>query len=191
MFSRSVRVSIGADILFAVGAIVALLVLAGWRFDIPALRHFGVGDYPTWPITAVANLMLSIALLSIDRIPEPLRRLLLMIPICIALIAFTEYATAVPLGLDNLLFPAKVARYALPYPGRPGFIPSISMLLMAWAGWRANMVEREGDTILFLLTCAIIGIAAMSFSMLLLLGKANWPISRHGSRPRFPSRSCS
>ena len=171
MFSRSVRVSIGADILFAVGAFAALLVLAGWRFDVPALRNFGVGDYPNWPITAVANLMLSIALLSIDRIPEPLRRLLLMIPICIALIAFTEYATAVPLGLDNLLFPAKVAHYALPYPGRPGFVPSISMLLMAWAGWRANIVEREGDTILFLLTCAMIGLAAMSFSMLLLLGE--------------------
>ena len=171
MRSPPIRASVWADILFAVGAITPLLVLAGWGFDVPGLRDFGVGNYPNWPVTAVSNLLLSIALLAIDRIPEPLRRLLLLVPIGISLIAFTEYATGTALGVDQLLFAAKVESFTLPHPGRPGLIPSISLLIMAWAAWRATAVDREGDTILFLLICAMIGLAAMSFSLLLLLSE--------------------
>ena len=170
MRSSDIRASLWADLLFAAAAVTPLLVLAGWRFDIPALRDFGGGRYPNWPVTAVANLVLAIALLSIDRIPERLRAMLLLVPAAIALTALAEYSTGISLGPDRLLFPAKLDNSAFPHPGRPGIIPSVAMLTMVWAAWRANAVQREGDTLLFLLACAMIGIAAMSFSLLLLLG---------------------
>ena len=172
MSSDQLRASLWADLFFAAGVLVALCVLAGWSFDIPALRDFNVGHYPTWPITAAANLSLSIALLSIDRVPEPARRVLLLVPMCIAMIALAEDVTGASTGFDRLLIPQRLDNYALSHPGRPGLIPSISLLVMVWAGWRANAVQRQGGTVLFLHGCAMIGLAAMSFSLLLLLGES-------------------
>jgi len=166
--SFNIRASIWADLLFALGAIAALLVLAGWRLDSPALRGFGIADYPDWPITALSNLALSIALLSIDRIAEPARRALLVIPATVGLLALVEYLTMHPIGFDRLLFHSGVAGYALPHPGRPGLIPAVSLLAMALAAWRANHLQRDGDTIVFLLGCAMVGLAAMSLSLLAL-----------------------
>lgn len=184
--SYDIRASLWADLLFAAGAMLALLVLAGWGLNIPQLRDFGVGRYPDWPVTAASNLALSLALLSIDRIVEPLRRLLLAVPICVAIISVAEYLTGLSSGLDQLLFPAALHAFSLPHPGRPGMIPSLSLLVMGCAAWRANAVRREGGTILFLLGCGMTGVAAMSLSLVLLLGEAGLsqqPIRLAGSLP--------
>lgn len=172
MRSFEPRASLWADLLFAAGAIAALLVLAGWSLDVSTLRDFNGARYPDWPITAAANLMLSIALLSIGRIAEPARRILLLAPIAVALIALAEYITGVSLGLDQLLFPTRLKHIASPHAGRPGLIPCLSLLVMGVAGWLVTAVRPRGGTILFLAGCAMIGLSAMSLSLLLLLGES-------------------
>ncbi|QJU58866.1 hypothetical protein HL653_14785 [Sphingomonas sp. AP4-R1] len=162
------RASFLPEGLFSVAALAAVASLAGWVENWPELRGFGIPEYPDWPLTALSNILLSIALLLTDRVPQSVRRGLLAVPIGIAAIALLEYGFRTSFGLDALLFPSQLRGIGLPQPGRPGLVPVIALISIGVAAWRVGDRSHPADTNVFLLACAMVGLSATSIALLML-----------------------
>ena len=151
---------------FLAALAAASIALMGWVLDSPALRGFGIPEYPDWPLAAIANLLLALALLSLGRAPARTRHLLLALPAAIACGTVIEYLARRSLGIDHLLFPHELADFALPSPGRPGVMATLLILTMTCVVWRADEETRRASEAL--LACAVFGLAAMSMTLLAL-----------------------
>jgi PAS domain S-box-containing protein len=148
--------------------LLALLSLCGWIGGIPWLRGFGIPAYPDWPLAALANMALATALLLIGHGHERARSAFLIVAAMIGASALVEYILDASLGIDTALFHRSVTGFALPHPGRPGLIPTISILAVAIAAWLVARDRRRDDQIVILLASVLIGLAAMSIALLML-----------------------
>ena len=152
--------------LFASAGAVSLAPLAGWPIGSPVLRTFGVDGYPAWPLTALANLFLAVALLLTRRGYAPLRILLIGASAAIAAAALAEYIFNVPLFFDRLLF-AHALGTGTPNPGRPNPLACSLIFLTALAALLLDRQQRNQWRV-FLLACVAIGLGAMSLALLAL-----------------------
>lgn len=156
------------DAIFALALLLAILSLCGWVSGTPRLRGFGIPAYPDWPLAALANIALAAALLLIGRAREWMRSILLIFAAAIGAAALAEYALGIDLGIFRILFHQSVTGYMLPYPGRPGVIPAISILTVAIAAGLAERDRRQEDEIVLVLAGALIGLSAMSIALVVL-----------------------
>src|SRR4051794_25710366 len=136
---RDYRGSRSAAALFALGGGASSLTLAGWLIGSLALQSFGVASFPAWPLTALANLLLAIALLLTGRGYPQLRIPLIGFAVAIALIALAEAIFDLPQGFDRLLFAHALGNNS-PFPGRPGLLACSLILIIAAAAW---LLERH------------------------------------------------
>ena len=91
---------------------------AGWVFDAPSLKSFGVSGHPMWPLSAVGYIFLAAGFWStIAR--HRIAPILLAVPILIALCALTANVAGISPGIDLLLFPDQVGQFDGDSPGRP------------------------------------------------------------------------
>ena len=160
------RMSRAAVALFAFGAGASLFTLAGWPIGLPILRTFGLDDYPAWPLTALANLFLAVALLLTGRGHAPLRVLLIAGSVAIASTALAEYILDLPPDFDRLLF-AHALGTGSSNPGRPGPLACGLIFITALAALLLDRQQRHPWRI-FLLACVVIGLGAMSLALLVL-----------------------
>jgi len=160
------RSSRSAAVLFTFAGAASLFALAGWPIGLPILRTFGVYDYPAWPLTALANLFLTIALLLTRRGYAPLRVLLIGCAVAIASAAMAEYIFDLPPDFDRLLF-AHALGTGSPNPGRPSLLACSLIFSTALAAWLLDRQQRHQWRI-FLLACVVIGLGAMSLALLVL-----------------------
>ena len=118
---------------------IGLAVVAGWTFEIPALKSVAPGFIAMQPWTAIAILVAAGALWAAAS-STPAVRAASAIP-AIALFAIVglpllEYATGLDPGTDLWLFPSAVRgaqTLAYPDPGRMSPLTSISLLALAGA----------------------------------------------------------
>jgi len=104
--------------LIVASGIFSGIPFAGWVFDAPALKSFGVSGYPMWPLSAVGYLFLVGGFwTTIAR--SRAAPYLLALPILIAACALGENITGIAPGIDLLLFPDDVSAFGGPHPGRP------------------------------------------------------------------------
>jgi len=162
------RGSRSAAALFVVGGMACSITLAGWLTGSLALQSFGVADFPAWPLTALANLLLAIALLLTGRGYAQLRIPLIGFAAAIALMALAEYIFDLPPGFDRLLF-AHALRNDSPNPGRPGLLACSLILIIAVAAWLLDRHQRHQWPV-FLLACVLIGLGSMALALLALQG---------------------
>ncbi|MDB5702886.1 MAG: Two-component oxygen-sensor histidine kinase FixL [Sphingomonas bacterium] len=104
--------------LIAAAILVSGIPFAGWVFDAPSLKSFGVSGYPMWPLSAAGYLFLAAGFLaSIAR--HRAAPWLLAIPLLIALCVLVENVADISPGIDRLLFGDQVGRFVAEHPGRP------------------------------------------------------------------------
>jgi two-component system sensor kinase FixL len=161
-----------------IGLAASLFSLLGWLAGAPWLSGFGIAYYPDWPLSAVANGALAIALLGIARGHVRASRRIICIPLLIGVGSLAEYGMGISLGLDNLLFGSEVRALSLPTPGRPGVLSTISILLLSALAAILPRSERWADQVSLGLIGVTIGLASISM-LLLLLGV---PLANQGIR---------
>ena len=163
---HDLRVSKLAIALFGFAGTASLLALAGWSIGSPALKGFGIAGYPAWPLTALANLLLAVALLLTGGKHRSLRTLLIGVSVAIALLALIEYIIDLPPGFDRLLFSHALGS-GLPNPGRPSLLGCGLILITAAAALLLDRRNRR-PWLVFILACALVGLGAMSAALLAL-----------------------
>jgi two-component system sensor kinase FixL len=140
--SRDQKIVFG---LVAAAGLFSLLCLAGWTFDTPSLKTFGVGGYPIWPLAAVGYLFLVIGFL-MTILRHRAAPLLLAVPLLIVICVLLEDAAGISPGIDRLLFAEQVSRFSAENPGRPviNSIVTIAFLGSALlATWRQSQTAAE------------------------------------------------
>lgn len=125
-----------------IAAASALLCLSGWVFGVPVLRGFGFPGLPSWPLTAIGYLALSLGYAAAILARPRLSLALLVVPLLIGSMVAYESFTGTSLGLGERLFADAVSSYAAPAPGRPGANPTTMFFLLAAAG--CGMRRRSG-----------------------------------------------
>ncbi|MDB5703937.1 MAG: sensor histidine kinase [Sphingomonas bacterium] len=116
--------------LVSIAALISATAFAGWVFDVPALKGFGIDTYPMWPITALGFASLSLGFV-VTVLGYRIATMLIALPLLIATYTLLAGATGISLGLDTLLFPDQVQAIAVAQPGRPG---ANSMAVFAFIG---------------------------------------------------------
>ena len=114
--------------------IVGASVLAGWAFDIPALR--GIGDTSAMmPSTAVCFILSGFGLLLQTRNAQRwailISSALCGIVVLVAITTVVEHVLSRNLGLDLLLFPDKMQASAPGYPGRMAINTAVAFVFIA------------------------------------------------------------
>src|SRR5947209_1553812 len=122
----------------ATAVLVGCLVLAGWMFDIAALKSV----FPMW-ITMKANTAATFVLagVSLWLVPteraDPWRRRLAQLCACavvlVGLLTFGEYLFGWDLGIDQLLFHETAGAVGTPWPGRMAPATALNLCLLGCA----------------------------------------------------------
>jgi len=127
--SRDQKIVFG---LVVAAGLFSAIFLAGWIFDAPSLRTFGVGGYPIWPLSAVGYIFLAIGfLMTILRYRAA--PILLAIPLLIVICALLEGAAGISPGIDKLLFAEQVSRFSAEHPGRPAINSIVTLAFLGSA----------------------------------------------------------
>lgn len=158
-------------------AACSLAGLAGWAFDIPVLRSFGLGTLPIWPLTAVGYLALAAGFLAVIRGARQVAFALWALPVAIALLSIVQWAAGTELGTDRLLFGSLVETYSVEHPGRPGPNPTTIFLLFALAGYGAGHWPWSRDELARLVVSASLALGLLALAVVLLLTPKD-PLSR-------------
>jgi len=116
------------------------VVLAGWLFDVPALRALGTGEVTMKGNTAIAFVLIGASLWGLHRseatpAARTLARLAALVAALIGLLSMIEYLAAADLGIDQWLFadPSSVV------PGRMAMMTAVNLLLLAAAIWTIDV----------------------------------------------------
>jgi two-component system, LuxR family, sensor kinase FixL len=141
-----------AATLAALGALCGVLALAGWVFDLPHLRGFGIPDFPIWPLTAIGFVALSLGHLAAILGQRRAAAVLWVIPLAVAAASATQAITGGDFGIDRLLFGGLLSQFQAAHPGRPGLNPATILVLLSLAGYlsitrRRSSAEAEGMAI--------------------------------------------
>jgi two-component system sensor kinase FixL len=104
--------------LIAAAGLFSGIPFAGWVFDASSLKNFGVSGQPMWPLSAVGYLFLAAGFwATIARFRAA--PFLLAVPLLIAACVLLQNIAGISPGIDRLLFPDEVGRFAGNHPGRP------------------------------------------------------------------------
>lgn len=124
----------------AAAAVVALAcaVLVGWQFDVPVLRSGRVGEPPMPPLSAAGLLLAAASLWLLDpRAGTSTRhgfgRVLAGLVCALGLATFVEYGFSVDLGVDLLLYAARLMEEGVASPGRVGLFTAATLTLLGAA----------------------------------------------------------
>jgi PAS domain S-box-containing protein len=138
-----------------VAAMIGLLALAGWTFDIPALKSAAPGFIAMQPWTALAILLAAAALWLVASDSAGARAASAIPAIALAIIValpLYQNATGASLGTDLWLFPGDVlGAQTIPYPnpGRMSPLTSIGLVALALALLLAPRVTGSIGRIVF------------------------------------------
>ncbi|MBC6980736.1 sensor histidine kinase [Caulobacter sp. 17J80-11] len=159
-----------------VAVVAALLVLAGWAWDVPALEALFPGFPATQPTTALVIGLLGGGLLSAASDRPPARGLARALSVLVALICVATilaYA-GFDIGVDRWLFPDRVAEQRfIPHPGRMGQMTITCALLLAFA-IAAKARRRWPRTAVGAATVALLLAAAASLAFVFNAGTAGF-----------------
>lgn len=157
---RILAVSLGVALAAAVSTLV------GWLLNIPALRGFGVTRYPDWPLSAIGHLSILLGIALPRRERSTTIAMALLPALIIGTVALIEYVMGITTGFDTFLV-RNAQGLRLPTPGRPGLVPTISILLLVPAVLLAKAKgARWVDGAVLVLTSLIIGLACMSIAVI-------------------------
>ena len=123
------RIAVSITIVFAASALV------GWLLDVGPLRSVRPGWVSMRPVTAVSMLMLGLSLWppgTRTSAPRWLRArdAAALVALLFGLVTVIEYALGLRLGVDELLFPARVNAIGSLQPGRMAATAAVSFLLL-------------------------------------------------------------
>lgn len=155
---------VASGIVLAVG----FLVLAGWLFDISALRSILPGLATMKAHTALALVLAGISLLASSELEN--RRIDLIAKVCaaltvlIGLLTLSEYILSQDLGIDQLLFKDALT----PDSAHPGRMSPVTALNLSLLGTSLLLIDRYQYRRLM----EVFTIAALLISMLALIGYA-------------------
>lgn len=144
-----------AVILSVISGVLSLCVLLGWAAKLPMLKQFTSAGYPTWPLTATANLILSTSLVLVSKRGGRLPILLQLLTLLIGMCTLSEYALNIELGLDTVILPNAVQNANLPASGRPNIVASLSMTLLA-TGMLISPLQSNFSRLAVLLIATIV-----------------------------------
>jgi two-component system sensor kinase FixL len=160
------------------GLACSIVAFAGWLLGMPALRGFGLAEYPIWPWTCVGYVGLSIGFLASYTGQRRLAIGALVVPFTIALVSLFERWSGNDLGVDMLLFPDALADYAFPNLGRTGINPAAVFLVLGIAGLSQSVSELLAKEMRSLVAMIALGLAAAAAIVILF--------SRPGNSPAAP-----
>lgn len=148
------------------GAVVAVMTLLGWSFDVTILVRVREGLSSMKPITAIALGLAGMSLCSFagqDR--GPLRRVIgpatAWLALVIGVVLAIEWVARTKWGFESVLFPAAVRREGIAVPGRPSYatVASMTLLGVAMLGLRtrgrAGLAVAQSSCIVLLVVCAV------------------------------------
>jgi signal transduction histidine kinase len=146
----------------------ALIVLAGWIFDVEALKSIAPGRIVMIPNTSVGFIFAATALAMAQRRAQPgsgvVPTLLAVFVFTLGLIMFIERTTGASFGVDLLLFPDAVRRY--PYTP-PGQIASNSAMCFMLAGSSIILLVRDNEKLTTLREVLVtLGLAIATFALI-------------------------
>jgi two-component system sensor kinase FixL len=118
-----------AMVLAGIALVCGIVALAGWAFGIPILHRFMPRAYPMWPVGALGYIFVALGVLF-----DHARRPRFAISFYLAAMTVGVIGTLQPvlgpwIDLGRLLFPDRIATFALEHAGRPG-VNAIVFLLM-------------------------------------------------------------
>jgi PAS domain S-box-containing protein len=120
-------------------SLLGLLVLvAGWGFDLALARSFAPGLVDMKPLTALGACVAGVSLLLVARQPAGARQSTLAgiaagAMVLLGLTILAEHAFDLRLPFERLLFPAALARQALPHSGVPSPNSGLALLFVGAA----------------------------------------------------------
>jgi two-component system sensor kinase FixL len=153
-----------ATSLVALAVLCSLLSLAGWVFDVPLLRGFGLDGTPIWPLTAIGFAFLSFGFLASIAGRDNLASALWLVPVALAVLALSQTFLKVDFGVDLLLFGKLISLHEATNPGRPGINSSIIFLILAAAGYGARVrrwFSGEAGAAFAVLALGLVGVAGI------------------------------
>ncbi|WP_380874048.1 hypothetical protein ACFB49_45470 [Sphingomonas sp. DBB INV C78] len=148
---------------------ICVLVLFGWGLGNLTVAGFGSSIYVMQPLTAVSYIFIALALLASIRQQSGLVILLAVPALGIAGSALLQYVTGLELGVDRLLFGDKVVGLPRLNPGRPGPMPTATILLLGTAALLSVKAGHRRSQIIVLIASLTFGISIIA-GMALPLG---------------------
>ncbi len=151
----------------AVSMAVASLVLLGWALDVGALKAMLPGHIDMKANTALAMLLMGLALLACQWQAQARRRLAGMLSLVAGLlgaVTLVQYTWGVDLGIDTMWFDDPASREAGRPPGRMSQVSAIAFMLLGGAGIASCQLRwvRLSQGLLL----AVIAIALFALSVL-------------------------
>jgi two-component system sensor kinase FixL len=150
--------------LVALAGLCSLISFAGWLFDVPLLRGFGLNETPVWPLTAIGFIFLSFGFLASIRGKDRIASALWLVPVAIAVVSLAQTVFEFDLGIDLLLFGKLVSLHDAPHLGRPGINSTVIFLLLAFAGYGSQVrhwFSGEASSLFVTLALGLVGVAGV------------------------------
>ncbi|EQB18163.1 hypothetical protein L284_05475 [Novosphingobium lindaniclasticum LE124] len=177
--SLPVRMTPIVPALVLAAQLVCVLALCGWAFGLAGLSGGFFGGYRMQPLTAVAFMTIGFGILLSGTSRRGFTGWVMALPLLIGCSALAQELSGLSLGIDRLLFPGSVVHQFRSYPGRPGVLPALGILLLALASLavisRAPAVRRL--SVVF--SCVAIAAAAISGTLLPLGMSTPGPETRY------------
>ncbi len=159
--------------------LVCAIVLCGWAFGMPDLAGIGTNGFLMQPLTAVGCSAIGIGILLGAASRHSAARWAMAVPLVIGCSSLIQEWAGVSLGMDRLLFADSVLHQTRPYPGRPGVLPALGLVLLALSALSLGSSRRALRRLTVVFACIAIAVAAIS-GMLLPLGISTpGPETRH------------
>jgi PAS domain S-box-containing protein len=128
-------------VLFAVSALLSLLVVLGWHMEISLLTQFSPRLPPSRYNSALTHLFICTALLSASLGFRRLTVALSAVTFTFAALILSQYLLAVDWGIDSLLMSTEVFSHD-PHPGRPSYLTCIGFMVSSAAALTFALGER-------------------------------------------------
>lgn len=117
----------------SITAVIGILVLSGWQFDITILKTFGFGAVTMKPNASALFLLAGLTLLFLQLshpIAKWLSKFLSSLIFLVGILSLTEFIFTVDLGIDELLFSVSDVTGFVPHPSRIAANAALNFLLL-------------------------------------------------------------
>jgi len=168
----SVRLTPAVPSLIALALIICVAVLVGWFTNNLGIASFGRDEILMQPWTAVGCIGLAISFFCAASGHYTTARALALIPLFVAISALAQEWTGAQWPLDQFLSSHSIRDQPRIHPGRPGMMPSLSLLLLTFASLATTCRLKPVQSVITGLACLSFSIAIIS-GMLLPLGVAS------------------